>query len=227
MKKILLCSLLIIMCLIIGGCNNKENQLIVDDWKLYQGEEGFMIDEYIQKIWDDANRNYEDSKLEKIVLLGEQVVAGTNYMFLCHTNIDDIEQYKVVIVYRNLEGESEITKVTDFDFTKYVNKNISLNMDILTGGWQTIIPGKPIMLEENIQSYFDEVTENITGISYFPITILATQDKEGINYAILSYGRLSNSDVAEGIFILTIHVDEENKPKMISSAAVDLKDYNN
>ena len=78
------------------------------------------------------------------------------------------------------------------------------------------------MLEEELEYIFEKAVENIEEISYYPIRLLATNNKEK-KEIILSYGRLKNNLEKVGIFILTI---EKEKRKIIGNSYLDLKEWN-
>lgn len=223
-KKILLYLFILTLCLSLIGCKKEEK--IENEWKFYMNENDLLFDENTQKIFDDGIKDYNNGELKPVALLGEQVVAGTNYMFLCESDIDGNKTYKVVIIYKDLEGNSHITYVNDFDVKKYVNETVNMNKEILLGGWHTKIPGKINMLDEKIQSYFDKSIEQITDVTYYPIAVLAEQENTGFNYAILCYGKLSDQNATNGVFVLTLYVDKTSKPEIVSISAVDLKYYN-
>ena len=222
-KKYLLGVLIIAVCFVLVGCGSKKenDDDKKNDWVIDMTSNQEMLDEDILNIFMNANANYEGN-LDYVALLGKQVVAGTNYMFLCKES----GKYKVAVIYNNLENVSQITQVNDFDPLKYVNERFELNEENLAGGWYTERPGKPMMLDEKVQTAFDQATEYLTGASYYPIATLAHQEKSGTNYAVLCYGEGSYQGSKEGIYLLTLYVDETNKPEIVSIAAVDLKDYN-
>ena len=231
MKKVISISLLVIMlCLVLTGCTKPTKVDVTasdepeSEWVLTFRENSIMLEDEIEKAFDNANEDYKEMELTRIALLAEQVVAGKNYMFLCKTN----DAYKIAIVYRDLSGKSQITYVNDFDVKKYVNENSELNTEALTGGWETDIPGKPIMLDEDVQSAFDKASEKMVGATYYPIETIAKQEKpsDGTNYAVLCYGRLSNQNETTGVFVLTLHVNEANESEITSISAVDLKEFN-
>lgn len=223
-KTIFVTILMIVLCLAIVGCESKEKEekldanIIADGWILIISEKETVFDEDLEKAFED----YSSEKLKPIAILGTQVVAGTNYMFLCETAME----HKVAIVYKDLQGNVQITQVNDFDVKKYINEDNGLETEMLSGGWNTVIPEKTNALEESIQESFDKATEKLIGVTYYPIAILAEQNKSGKNYAIMCYGKLSDQNATTGVFVLTLHVDEENKSEIVSIAAVDLKDYN-
>ena len=57
-----------------------------------------------------------------IALLGTQVVAGTNYCFLCETTVvvpDAQPSYALVYVFNGLEGEHELLRVQEIEFSAF------------------------------------------------------------------------------------------------------------
>lgn len=223
-KKLLLCLLVLTVSVFIVGCGKKEEKLEDDfgSWKTDLTTNQEMLEENVLDIFLKANEKVEEN-YDYVAVLGTQVVAGTNYMFL----VKESGKYKVIVIYNDLEGNAEITKVTDFKPEKYANKKNEVDHEQLAGGWTTTIPGKPFMLEENVQEYFDKATETLTGATYYPIAQIAHQEVAGMNYAILCYGRGSYIGSTEWISVLTIYVDKDgNNPELLTIADVDLKDYN-
>ena len=223
-KDFLIILFVMVICLSLVGCKKKENEKggeKVNSWVLNLKERENTIEEENLKIFNAATQNYTNMKLTPVAILGEQVVAGTNYMFLASTD----SGFKMVVVYHDLEDKSTITQVNDFDVLKYVNENIELKRENLVGGWNAYIPAKPIMLDEKTQNIFDKATEKLVGVTYLPITILAEQNKSGTNYAFLCYGRLSDQNQTSGIYVLTVYVDEHNTTETISIANIKLSDY--
>ncbi|MFR8977620.1 MAG: hypothetical protein ACLVJB_07390 [Christensenellales bacterium] len=57
-----------------------------------------------------------------IALLGTQIVAGTNYCFLCETTVvvpDAQPGYALVYVFDGLEGEQELLRVQEIEFSAF------------------------------------------------------------------------------------------------------------
>ena len=110
MKKKSIIILLVIVSLLVVGCKKEETKK--GDWELVLYEANDFLDEDAKTTITNYNK-----ELKPIALLGEQVVAGMNYMYL----VNDANSYKVVVVYKDLEGKMQVTKVSDFDVLKYVN----------------------------------------------------------------------------------------------------------
>ena len=214
MKKKCLVIILIIVCLVLVGCKKEENKK--GEWELVLSEANDFLDEDAK----DAIRNY-NKELKPIALLGEQVVAGKNYMYL----VCDSNSYKIAVIYKDLEGKMQVTKITDFDVLNYVNENKSANNETVVGGWTTEIPGKPMMLEGAIQAAFEEANKKIVGVTYYPIRVLASKEKDGTNYAIICYGKMSDANSTTGIYVQTINMTG-NTEEIVSISSVDLKEFN-
>ena len=228
MKKISLLLVTVLFCFFVVGCNKEENTTTPDEpidggWGIVLADKEVGIEEDVLKVFNTATSNYKDMKLEAVALLGEQVVAGTNYMFLAKTD----KAYKVVVVYKDLQGNASVSSVKDFDFTKYVSKNIDNPNEQLSGGWYTNAPGKLGMLsDEKVQSSFDKATETLTGMTFSPITVVGKQIVAGTNYAILCYGKPSTANPVEAVYLMTIYADLEGNCSMTSSAYIDLAEFN-
>ena len=219
MKKIWILLLIGVMCLSLTGCK-KENKK--EKWDVDMTKEEYSLEPDLVAIWNRAMKDHPEKKLKPIALLGKQVVAGMNYMFLCK----DEESYKVVVIYNNLEDQSSLTSVKDFDVTEYVNENKEQEADVMTGGWTTEVPDNLPALNESIQDIWDHAMEKIVGVAYYPIVRVAHLDKSGMNYAILCYGKLSTANEFTGIYLVTIQEDEKATAKLVSTSYVDLAKYN-
>ena len=70
-----------------------------------------------------ALEGFTGVSLKPIVLLGTQVVSGTNYMFLCRgaaTTADPVMNLYVTTVYEDTAGKCTITDNQVFDLVHYV-----------------------------------------------------------------------------------------------------------
>ena len=69
-----------------------------------------------------ALEGLEGCVYKPIALLGTQVVAGTNYCFLCETTVvvpDMQSSYALVYVFNGLEGEHELLRVQEIEFSAF------------------------------------------------------------------------------------------------------------
>lgn len=242
-KKLFILTLAVVLCLTITACGKekeeeKENEEVetgenihmVGGWETVLTDKQVGLEEAEIKIFNDAKEKYTGLKIEPVALLGKQLVAGTNYMFLAKgTPIvqNPTTSYKIVVVYNDLQGKSSITSVLDFDFSKYTNKNVDYNSNDVVGGWTVEAPGKLNVLDdEEVSSAWEKVTKTLTGMSYNPIAVVGKQLVSGTNYAVLCYGKASTNGNTEGVYLLTLYKDLEGKEEIVSHAYINLADFN-
>lgn len=222
-RKIILVLLLLVVCVGTSGCRlmvktKNEMSPIVADWDQVITGETLEIPADAQAAFDRAMAN-ENKDIIPIALLGTQVVAGTNYMFL---TLNGHMSYAVVVVYNDLQNNSEITKTTILNVKKYANKNIPFEATEMVGGWTTTIPEVGGEIEEDILNDLKRATASID-TEYTPIKVIATQMVSGYNYAIMCYG---NEDGHEGVYVVTIYENLNHDAELLSEAYVNLADFN-
>ena len=222
MKKGLL-IIVILMCLIMTGCTNKKENTLTGGWETVLSNRVNDLSEEDIYNFNNAIKDYSKEKLEVVALLGKQVVAGTNYMFLAKTD----NKYKIVIVYTDLEGISKVSKVSDFDYSKYVDKDLNSNNEMLSGGWYTESSNIEYKLEdEKIEKMYESATSELTGVEYKPLLVVGKQIVSGTNYAILCYGKPIVPNATTDIYIMTIYNDLNNNSEILGISYINLAEYN-
>lgn len=220
--------ILLLLVIIVTGCKNKEkkeNKELVDGgWEIVLTNKQVYIPEDAKNAFDNAF-NKDSYDLNIVALLAKQVVSGTNYMFLCKDNSSN--DYKIVIVYNNLDNVSQITKMAYFDYTKYAHNNTQYYPDRTVGRWDVIIPDEETELDEEVRDIYNTGIQKVPNIDYKPIALLGKQVVSGTNYAVLAYGKLQKTDTPEkGIFLLTVYKDLNGTIDIPSLSYIDLKEFN-
>lgn len=228
-KKIIMSiAIIVLFTICLTGCNKKSKK---DDNSEYWGveitDQQAEIPKEAMEAYKRAAKKYEEGSYDVIALLGKQVVAGTNYMFLCKESENaqtSYMPYRTVIVYNDLKDESKITSVNEFYAEQYANQNIEDKSTAKTGGWEVDFPDKPVALPTPMNTIYNNATKDLKGVKYSPIANLANEKvKSGTNHAVVCYG---NKDNKNGIYVLTISEIENEEPKVKTSAYVDLSEYN-
>lgn len=96
----------------------------VGGWQIPDQITTAEIPEEASSAFNKAVEGFTGNGLTPMALLGTQVVAGTNYAFLCHSRTvteEPIESIQVVIVYEDLEGNATITGINNVDVSRYVD----------------------------------------------------------------------------------------------------------
>ncbi len=218
MKKKMFGVLAIVCCLLLVGCkkNGNNSGSEVGDITLNNEVKGITIPWGATEIFYKAANKIEDNNYEPLVLLGTQIVSGTNYMYLCKEVNDGGFNYKVIIVYNDLNGNSTIISTKDFDVLKYFNKNIDGNRELLDGGWEVVDEFLSYDMSESLYKNFKKIATNFSEYGI----LLATQVNNGTNYGILALGK------DKTIKFVTMNVTSKNKASIVSTAYVELSDFN-
>lgn len=101
-----------------------EPQSMAGGWQIPEQITTADIPEEAENAFNKATEGFTGNDLTPMALLGTQVVAGTNYAFLCRSKLvtaEPVESIQVVIVYEDLEGNAAISGINNVDVSKYVN----------------------------------------------------------------------------------------------------------
>ena len=92
----------------------------------------------------------------------------------------------------------------------------------ILGGWQANDSYSQIIGEEELQ-VFNKASEQLTGVGYEPVTVVATQTASGTNYAYLCYGKNVSTE-AGAFYIVTASSDLEGNAKIDNIQVIDPND---
>ena len=113
MKRFAALSLVLVLVLSLCACGSKsakEDVEIVGGYTQRSPEEAPSEEE--AEVFAKAVEGTEYSDYELTATLGTQVVAGTNYRFLCKTASG---AQKVLVVYRDLQNTCTVTSEEDYE----------------------------------------------------------------------------------------------------------------
>ena len=149
--------------------------------------------------FDKATESLEGYKYTVIAVLGSQIVAGTNYSYLCRAEMavpDAKPEYVIVNVYEDLDGNAEITG----------------SLSLLEGkeGWE-YNDINPFMEEnEEVKAAFDKALDGLTGAEYEPIAYIGYKDN---SYAILA--KITITSVEPLTSLSTVYITKTDSGAMI------------
>ena len=204
--------------------------MTVDHWVLNNDGTAAYVPEEAQAAFDKAVEAFVGQDFEIIAYLGSQVVAGTNYMFLCRGTTVTAEPavgLKVVIVYEDLEGKAEISKVTDFNLGEYVMvDNQGEAAEQLAGGWTVCADAPAADLPDPAGTYFEAVTGELLGADYTPLAYLGSHDSGGTSNAFLARQTLVTQEPVDSMCLVFVYTSEDSDPKLMNVFVLNLADYN-
>lgn len=105
-----------------GNSTEINAEKLSGGWETAEDRSSVVIPQDAKDIFDKAAENLNGNELEPMALLGTQVVAGTNYAFLCFSTLqteETINGIQVVTVYEDLDGNAEITNISTVDPADY------------------------------------------------------------------------------------------------------------
>lgn len=148
-----------------------ESEPITGGWVINNDFDG-TDDANAMSAFEKATEDLDGYRYDVAAVLGSQIVAGTNYLYLCRAEMvvpDAKPEYVILKVYEDLEGNAEITG----------------SLRLLEGkeGWE-YNDANPYMDEnEEVKVAFDKALEGLTGVEYKPIAYIGYKDN---SYAVLT-----------------------------------------
>lgn len=203
-----------------------EEPAISGGWTLNPGMgENITADD--RALIEQALQNYDGITVKPVALLGTQVVAGTNFAFLCQTApvVPNAQSsLSVVVIYKDLEGNATITDVKDFNLTEYVSEEKSASTEQLAGGW-TVNESIPVKaIEGSAGEAFEKAFGELVGASHQPVELLATQVVAGTNYAYLCKTTLVTAEPVTKLTIVTVYADLEGNASITAISDISIAD---
>ena len=169
-----------------------------------------------QAVFDKAA---EGTEYKAVSVLATQVVAGTNYAFLCTKGAGE---WDVVVVYADLQGNAQITSEKAIDVAEPAIGDGTYYAEKLAGGWNVPEPGDAAKLPDNAANAFDAAFEGYVGVKLSPVALLGTQVVSGMNYRVLCKGATVTAEPANGLYIATVYEDAQGACTVSSVDALDL-----
>ncbi len=113
MKKMV--SVFAALLLALSLCLSATAEPLMGGWSACESTE---ITPEAQTALDKALEGFVGSKVEGVALLATQVVAGTNYCFLCRVTpvvLNPVASWALVYVYSALDGTASILQITHLE----------------------------------------------------------------------------------------------------------------
>ncbi|MBR5108941.1 MAG: hypothetical protein IK099_02005 [Clostridia bacterium] len=151
-------------------------------WEVNHEYNVVRLTETEQQVFDQAVA-LTGMDYEPITVLATQVVAGTNYAYLCQEKDGDGE-WIIVTIYSGLSGEVQILNAHVLALYHLLTTDKPLPAG-LAGGWSLPAPDNCAALDEEAQAAFSQAAQ-AADESLSPIALLGTQLVAGTNYKVLA-----------------------------------------
>ena len=90
-------------------------------WQINEDIHPAAIPENALKAFDEAMEGFTGQTFEPLELIMTQVVAGTNYLFLCKGTLvtaEPVVALKLVEVYKPINDKAKVASICDFDIAE-------------------------------------------------------------------------------------------------------------
>ena len=181
---------------VVGG--DEEGQ-IVGGWLLNDRFAATEMSEEEIDRFAKAMECFDGAGYDPIAILGQQVVAGMNYAYLCQGQMvvpGAAPSLYVVKVYADLEGNVSITdaeKVEVDDLLELFeadddedDADDDVDGGMLVGGYTVNENLGGVILPGDSLQAFAEATQDLAGASYLPVALVGSQVVAGSNYLIIA-----------------------------------------
>ena len=169
----------------------------------WQYAESSAVTPELEKYFNEAISKIDGYYHIPVALLATQVVAGTNYCFLCTSTIQANTAAKEMrIAYINVDpsGSAEFLK-DDMILLPGVGEGGDK-----VGGWSY---AESTEITDDMKKVMEKATETLTGATYEPVAYIGSQVVAGTNHAILCKSTPSVAELNGATTYVLIYVYED------------------
>ena len=197
-----------------------------DDWVAYDGATPAYTDDE-KAVFDQAVESVANADYELVRVLGTQVVAGTNYVFLARdatVAADPHASWYVVVAYQDLQGKVSFTSAEPVDLAD-LKTTSKVSAPNVTGGWELRDPANAVLEPKEAGDAFAKASESYADAALYPIATLGSQTEEGTSYLVLCEGIPTSQDARAQLYLATLHVDSQGAAQLADVRVFDLLAY--
>ena len=202
MKRFLACILVVILMF---GTVAADAASLSGGWSVNTTASALKLNKQARQALTKATEKYTGMELTLLAVLGKQVVAGTNYCFLCYgktTAQNPDTKLCMVYVYQDLKKNAEITKIKTL---KMKHKP--------SGGWQLSRTSGKLSVESKAKSALKKAIAGLTGAEYKPLAVLGRAKSDNA-FCLLCRSRLSDKGGTVGLAL--VYVSKSGKTYKVS-----------
>ena len=182
------------------------------------------IPEEAKNAINQLNMRIEGAKRTPLVYLGSQVVAGTNYKFICRIEPLVINgpaaKLAIVTIYEDLNGDVTILsekEITDDMFAtdgsiKFPEAGLvgAFATDDIAGGFESVEYGtagatEKYGLEASAKEAFETSTKGLAGVGYRPLMLFGSQVVAGTNYRLICVATRVTAQPAKALCLVQVY----------------------
>ena len=185
----------------------------------WQYAESSAVTPELEKYFKEAISKIDGYSHIPVALLATQVVAGTNYCFLCTSTIQANTAAKEMrIAYINVDPSGN---------AEFLNDDMILLPGIgeggdKVGGWSY---AESTEITDDMKKVMEKATETLTGATYEPVAYIGSQVVAGTNHAILCkcLPSVPASDVKAQYVLVYVYEDLQGNCQITETTDIEIK----
>ena len=179
------------------------NQMGAGSWETAESTE---VNDELKSFFNDAVGKLDGYFFEPVALLGTQVVAGTNYCFLCKPTIKaDNAMNSMVLTYINVDPSGSASYIKD-ERLVLPGTDAANGDDMMVGGWSYAVSSE---ITPELKDIMAKASETLTGAVYEPVAYVGSQVVAGTNHAMLCKVAPSTSGLSSPVTLAVVYIYED------------------
>lgn len=228
MKKICTLSLALLMVLSLAACTGKKKEEVIGNGKSKivikivdqnKEEKNYNLATDAGTVYDVLNELSADKNagfsFETVELGGYKVVKTINGV---ETSLDNGTYWDFCV--RGESSNRTVENVPIEDGVLYSFIYVDTNKDEKLGGYEPC-EGFSQHLSEDDTARFEKAVENLLGVEYTPIQVIATQVVSGMNYAYLAQGTTVTANPKKSFYIVKVYEDTKGNVDLNSAMEIE------
>ena len=176
-------------------------------------------------IFQQAESTLAGGAYTPVAVVATQIVAGTNYAYLClGTSDEDTAAWYIITLYQDLSGDVTTLNIDELELDDLDTMSSAYN-PAFVGSWTANEEEPDARLPEDAQAAFDKAMADYVGVDYSPIALLGTQLVSGKNYRFLCYGTLVTREPVTSWYVVDISEDLQGNCMISNAQLLDLTEY--
>lgn len=213
------------------------SEVLLGGWNITQGSLAPADNPDAKEAFDKALEGLTGCDYDMIAVLGSQVVAGTNYSYLCRETIVDPDaesDFAILNVYEDLDGNAEITGVRALPLITEDGAGTSVSGSSVSGSsgeadaantatkeWTFNQDDTNPDASNDVKNIFEKATADDSSASYNPIAYIASRGS-GVDTEYAVFCSMTEGGTATGFCIISVKADDAGSASIADITNVDL-----
>lgn len=200
---------------------------VVGGYTISDEAPGSSLTDHEREVFDAATKELVGVTYTSVSTLATQVVAGTNYAFLCKGEVADAQGttgWYVLVVYEDLSGKAELTSAEQVDLADVHVTDDTADVEAV-GAWAVVMPEATELVPADAADAFAKAAEAYVGVDLRPLATLGTQVVAGTNYLVLCAGEPTTANPVAQLYVAEVYSNLDGNAEITSVQTFDLLSY--